>query len=69
MSEEAGKIVYRSGICTVMFLNEDEAAFYRGLQPGVSQTESMIRSVAEKDGFIYVLETTANGFNRIKVKL
>lgn len=61
--------VYHNGMVTVKILNAEEAAEYKKLKPGVTQTADMIRSVAIEDGHIYVLEQTASGVNRIKVKL
>lgn len=60
---------YHNGMVTVKILNAEEAAEYRKLKPGVTQTSEMIRSVAIEDGYVHVLEQTGNGVNRIKVKL
>ena len=62
-------IVYHNGMVTVKILTAEEAAEYRKLKPGVTQTAEMLRSVAIEDGYVYVLEQTGNGVNRIKVKL
>ena len=62
-------IVYHNGMITVKILTEEEAAEYRKLKPGVTQTAEMLRSVAIEDGYVHVLEQTGDGVNRIKVKL
>lgn len=58
---------HHNGMVTVKILNAEEAAEYRKLKPGVTQTADMIRSVAIENGYVHVLEQTCDGVNRIKV--
>ena len=63
-----GKVVYSDGILTCTLLTDEEAAAYRSMIPGVRQTSEMIQWVAENDEEKQILEFTANGMNRIRVK-
>jgi len=63
-----GKTVYTDGCVTVSLLTDEEAHMYRNLVPGVFQTSEMIQCVAENDEEKEILEFTANGMNRIRVK-
>jgi hypothetical protein len=60
---------YRNGLVTVRELTPDEIEEFRGLKPGVTQTQSMIRCVAIQDGVMSVLDTTCEGFSRSLLKL
>ena len=60
---------YRDGFVTVRELTKDEIEEFRGLKPGVTQTQSMIRCVAIQDGVMSVLDTTCEGFSRSLLKL
>ena len=62
------KKVYTDGLVTVSLLTEEEAHRYRNMVPGVYVTSNMIQSVAENDEEKQILEITATGMNRIKVK-
>lgn len=62
------KAVYTNGLVTVSLLTDEEAHRYRNLVPGVWQTSEMIQWVAENDEEKQILEITANGMNRIRVK-
>lgn len=53
---------------TAKLLSEEEAEVYRNMPVGFSQSATAIRSVAEQDGIKQILEITAKGYNRIKVK-
>lgn len=64
-----GRVLYHNGMVTVTELTENEKEMYRKLKPGVYQTEELIRSVAVKNGEMWVLESSANGVNRIRFKL
>ena len=64
-----GRVLYHNGMVTVTELTENEKERYRKLKPGVYQTEELIRSVAVENGEMQVLETSANGVNRIRFKL
>jgi hypothetical protein len=61
-------MVYTDGLVTVSILTEEEAENYRNMTPGVSITNDMIRCVAENDEEKQIIETTATGMNRIRVK-
>ena len=63
-----GKTVYANGLVTVSLLTDEEAHRYRNLVPGVWQTSEMIQWVAENDEEKQILEITASGMNRIRVK-
>ena len=63
-----GKAVYTNGLVTYSFLTDEEAHRYRNLVPGVYQTSDMIQWVAENDEEKQILEITASGMNRIRVK-
>ena len=62
------KTVYTNGLVTVSLLTEEEAHRYRNMDPGVYMTSDMIRWVAENDEEKQIIETTATGMNRIRVK-
>lgn len=64
-----GRVLYHNGMVTVTELTEEEKAEYRKLVPGVYMTEDMLRSVAVEDGEMQILETCADGVNRIRFKL
>ena len=57
-------------LVTFRTLSDDEAEFYRSLPCGIEQTQEMIRWVTvDKTGNKKsILEQTANGINRIRVK-
>ena len=63
-----GKAIYTNGYVTCLFLTDEEAHRYRNLVPGVYQTSDMIQWVAENDEEKQILEITASGMNRIRVK-
>ena len=63
-----GKAVYTNGLVTCSFLTDEEAHRYRNIVPGVYQTSDMIQFVAENNEEKQILEFTANGMNRIRVK-
>lgn len=60
--------VYTDRFVTVSILSEEEANEYRNMTTGVSVTDEMIRCVAENGEEKQIIEITANGFNRIRVK-
>lgn len=62
------KKVYTNGFVTVSILTEEEAHRYRNLVPGVRQTSEMIQWVAENEEAKQILEITATGMNRIRVR-
>ena len=62
------KKVYTDGLVTVSILTEEEANRYRNMVPGVYITSNMIQSVAENDEEKQILEITATGMNRIRVR-
>lgn len=66
---EEGRSIYHNGMVTVKVLTEEEKAEYRKLKPGLYQTVDGIRSVAAENGEMQILETTADGVNRIWFKL
>ena len=59
---------YTNGLVTVSLLTEEEAHRYRNLVPGVRQTSEMIQWVAENEKEKQILEITATGMNRIRVR-
>lgn len=61
-------MVFADGLVTVSLLTEEEADKYRNMTPGVSITNDMLRWVAEKYEEKQILEITATGINRIRVK-
>lgn len=63
------KTVYKDGLVTCEILTEEEAKSFKDIPCGVTQTEDTIRSVAECDGEKNIIEFTANGINRIRVKM
>lgn len=62
------KMVYTNGFVTVSILTEEEEHRYRNLVPGVRQTSEMIQWVAENEEEKQILEITATGMNRIRVR-
>ena len=60
--------VYTNRFVTVSILSEEEAEEYRNMVPGISITNDMLRCVAENDEEKQIIEITANGFNRIRLK-
>ena len=60
--------VYTDRFMTVSILSEEEANEYRNMAPGISITNDMLRCVAENNEEKQIIEITANGFNRIRVK-
>lgn len=62
------KNVFTDGFLTVSVLTEDEANEYRKMTPGVSITNDLIRWVTENDEEKQIVETTATGMNRIRVR-
>ena len=60
--------VYTDRFVTVSILSEEEANEYRNMTPGISITDEMIRCVAENGEEKQIIEITAAGFNRIRVK-
>lgn len=62
------KKVYNNGLVTVSFLTKEEAHRYRNLVPGVRQTSEMIQWVDENEEEKQILEITASGINRIRVR-
>lgn len=63
------KILYQEGLVTVRTLGDDEIAEFRRLRTGIYQTAKAIRSVAVHDGCLQVLEMTAEGYSRIRMKI
>ena len=63
-----GQIVYSDGILTCTLLTKEEADAYRNMVPGVRQTSEKIQWVTENDEEKQIIEITANGINRIRVK-
>ena len=50
-------------------LTPEEATEYRAMEPGITQTKDMIRMVAVEDGQMSVIEQTADGISRIRVRM
>ena len=67
--EGEGRVVYKDQVMKVTLLNDEEAAKYRKIPVGLTQNATVIRSVAEHDGVKSILEITADGFRRTKVKV
>lgn len=63
------KILYQGGSVKIRTLRDDEIAEFRKLRTGIYQTATAIRSVAVCDGYLHVLELTAGGYNRIRMKI
>lgn len=61
-------MVFTDGLVTVSLLTEEEADKYRNMTPGVSITNDLIRCVAENDKEKQIVEITAKGMTRIRVK-
>lgn len=64
-----GKVLYKFGMVTVTELTEAEKNEYSKLKPGVYQTHDRIRSVAVRDGEMQILDMTADGMNKIRLRL
>ena len=60
--------VFTDGFVTASILTEKEADKFRNMTPGVSITNDMIRWVAENDKEKQIVEITAKGMTRIRVK-
>ena len=60
--------VFTDGFVTASILTEEEAEEYRNMVPGVSITNDMVRWVAENDKEKQIVEITAKGMTRIRVK-
>ena len=62
------KEIMKNGMLTISKLTEEEAEQYRKMEVGIIQTKDKLISVAEKDGIKQIIEQTADGFSRIRVK-
>lgn len=62
-------VLYEHGCITVKRLNDAEREEYLKLKPGIYVTADRIRQVAVADGEMRILEQTADGLNRIKLKI
>ena len=62
------KAVYTNGLVTVSLLTDEETHRYRKLVPGVWQTSEMIQWIAENEEEKQIIEITATGMNRIRVR-
>lgn len=63
------KVLYKNGCITVNTLTKAEVEEYLKLKPGIYVTADRIRQVAVADGEMRILEQTADGLNRIKLKI
>ena len=61
-------VVFTDGFVTASILTEKEADKFRNMTPGVSITNDMVRWVAENDEEKQIVEITAKGMTRIRVK-
>lgn len=50
-------------------LTPEEETEYRAMEPGITQTKDMIRTVAVDGDVKQILEQTANGLSRIRVRM
>ena len=60
--------MFTDGFVTASILTEKEADKFRNMTPGVSITNDMVRWVAENDEEKQIVEITAKGMTRIRVK-
>lgn len=60
--------MFTDGFVTASILTEKEADKFRNMTPGVSITNDMVRWVAENDEEKQIVEITARGMTRIRVK-
>lgn len=57
------------GILSFEEVSEEEAAELLKLKPGIYQTEDRVRSVTIDDGYMWILDTVADGMHRYKLKM
>ena len=62
-------VLYKNGCITVKRLTDAEREEYLKLKPGIHVTADRIRQVTVADGEMRILEQTADGLNRIKLKI
>ena len=61
-------VIYRNGLVTVSTLSKDDVERYMNMPVGITIEPEMIRWVAENENEIQIIEQTASGINRIRVK-
>jgi len=57
-----------NGFITCKLLTNEEVSEYMAMPVGIAQTADMIRWVAEDEEERQIIEQTANGYNRIKIR-
>lgn len=62
-------LLFTNGLVTITKLTEVDQEKYRKMKPGVYLFQDMIRNVAIEEDEMKILEVTAEGMNRINLKI
>ena len=69
MSGKDRKILYKNGLVTITQLSKGEVKELRKLRCGIYQDADRVRSVAERDGIVQIMDTTENGIERSRIRV